>query len=389
MSAVKNLSLIDPPFLIGLSVVTLTVFVASWSRPRQGWLRWTFRGLGVVLPILMAASAVNARYAYFPTVAAVFGRDAIDQISPAQLHQLEFAAGSRTSGLGRSLGARLALAGSSGDLHLDHGVVAPFTIPATVSRFRARTALVYLPPAYFATPRPQLPVIELLHGTPGSPADWTRAGFADLTADAYASQHDGYAPILVMPDVNGGWTSDSECVNGTRGQVQTYLTVDVRDAIIARFHTRADAAGWAIAGFSEGAYCALQIGLRHPDLYGAIGDFSGEEGPSVPGGLQRLFAGTVQQAEQQAALYNPAVLLKHWNDPVRPPIWFEVGTDDITAHAMTSLDRLALADGFDTRFVVQQGADHGFASWRDALRDSLPWFAHMMAVPASPLTNSA
>ena len=380
MAGVKNLSIIDPPFLIGLSLVTVTVFVASWFRPRRGWLRWTIRGLGVALPILMAASAVNARYAYFPTVAAVMGRNAIDQVSPAQLHQLELATGPGTATRGRSVGARLALGGSSEGLRLNHGVVVPFAIPATHSHFHARTAEVYLPPAYFVTPRPQLPVIELLHGTPGSPADWTRAGLADLTADAYAAQHDGYTPILVMPDVNGSWTSDSECVNGTRGQVQTYLTVDVRDAIITQLHTRADAAGWAIAGFSEGAYCALQIGLRHPDLYGAIGDFSGEGGPSVRGGPQRLFAGTAQQAAQQATQYNPAMLLKHWDDRVRPPIWFEVGTNDITAHAMTSLDLLALADGFNTHFVVQQGTDHSFASWRDAFRDALPWFANLMSM---------
>ena len=167
-----------------------------------------------------------------------------------------------------------------------------FTIPATISHFHARTAEIYLPPAYFDVPRPRLPVIELLHGTPGSPADWTRGAAADVTADAYAAQHGGVAPILVMPDVNGGWRADSECVDGKRGNAQTYLTVDVRDAVIARFHTRSDARGWAIAGLSEGGYCALQIGLRHPDLYQTIGDFSGEEGPSTPGGLQRLFAGS-------------------------------------------------------------------------------------------------
>jgi S-formylglutathione hydrolase FrmB len=389
MSAVKNLSLIDPPFLVGISLVTVTVFVASWLQVRRGWLRWTVRALGVALPILMAASAVNARYAYFPTVAAAFGRNAVDELSSSQLRQLELTSGPAAGALGRSAGSRLALAHTSETPQLQHGVVVPFNIPATRSRFHARTAQVYLPPAYFATPQPELPVIELLHGTPGSPADWTRAGFADITADAYAAQHDGYAPILVMPDVNGSWTSDSECVNGKRGQVQTYLTSDVRDAIIARFHTRADAGGWSIAGFSEGAYCALQMGLRHPDLYGAIGDFSGEEGPSVRGGPQRLFTGTVQQAQQQVAQYNPAVLLRQWDNPIRPPIWFEVGSNDITARAMASLDLLARADRFDTAFVIQQGTDHSFASWRDAFRDALPWFAHLTSTPTPSNTRSA
>ena len=385
----RNLSVVDPPFLIGLGLVMLGMFVASWFRVQHGWLRWTVRVLGVVLSVVMVASALNARYAYLPTIAAVFGRTAMDQVSPAQLRQLELASGRPGGAVRGSGGPRLAFA-SGPDPDLRHGVVAAFKIPSTLSHFHARTAEVYLPPAYFESPRPHLPVIELLHGTPGSPADWTRAGFADVTADEYASAHQGLAPVLVMPDVNGGWRSDSECVNGKRGQVQTYLTYDVRDAVVARFHTRADAAGWAIAGFSEGAYCALQIGLRHPDLYSAIGDFSGEEGPSVSGGARSLFTGSRQQADQQAAQYDPAVLLRQWDRSVRPPIWFEVGTHDITSHAMASLDLMARADGFDTHFVIQQGTDHGFASWRDAIRDALPWFANRFATPsAADTTNGA
>jgi len=67
-----------------------------------------------------------------------------------------------------------------------------------------------------------------MHGTPGQPSDWTRASYADATALAFAEQHKGMAPILVMPDINGSLDADSECVNsGTYGQVETYLTQTV------------------------------------------------------------------------------------------------------------------------------------------------------------------
>jgi enterochelin esterase-like enzyme len=381
----RNLSVIDPPFLLGLGLVTAVVFVASWLPVRRWWMRWGIRALGVVLTTAMAASAVNARYAYLPTLAAALGRSATDQISSARLHALELAAGQKTGDAGRSIGGRLAASLGSLDPHLEQGVAMAFKIPATMSHFHARTAEVYLPPAYFEPPYPRLPVIELLHGSPGSPVDWTRGGFADVTADEYASEHHGFAPILVLPDVNGAWTADSECVDGRRGNAQTYLTVDVRNAVIARFHARRDARGWAIAGLSEGAYCAVQIGLRHPTLYGAIGDFSGETGPSVGGGvrgLQRLFRGTRAQALRQAASYNPAQILRRWNGLVRPPIWFEVGTDDNTAPAMVQLDLLARAHGFETRFVAQPASTHTFGSWREAFHDALPWFASLLGIPA-------
>jgi S-formylglutathione hydrolase FrmB len=374
----RNLSVIDPPFLVGLGLALVVVVGASWVGWRRPWLRWGLRGLGFVLAVLMVASAINARYAYFPTFATVFGRNASDQVSNNQLRSLELASGPAPRVGGRSFGVTLAKSHHAVGPVLGRGVVVSFTIPPTSSHFAARTAQVYLPPAYFQSPRPRLPVIELLHGTPGSPADWTRGGFADVTSDTYASQHHGLAPILVMPDVNGRWTSDSECVNGKPGQVQTYLTVDVRNAVIDRFHTRADARGWAIAGLSEGAFCALQIGLRHPTMYGAIGDFSGEEGPSVAGGVQHLFAGTYAQAHRQAATYDPAQLLRQWRGLARPPIWFEVGTNDVNLPAMMNLDLLARARGFETRFVAQPASTHSFAAWRNAFHDSLPWFAGLM-----------
>jgi len=320
----------------------------------------------------LSAAAVNARYAYLPTFAAVFGTNAAQQISPSRLRALEQASSGFRHHRERSVASGLAFSRGQVSL-LQHGVVVPFTIPATKSYFHARTAEVYLPPAYFESPRPRLPVIELLHGSPGSPADWTRGGFADVTADEYAAQHYGFAPVLVMPDVNGSWSADSECVNGNDGRAQVYLAVDVRNAVIARFHTRRDAGGWAIAGLSEGGYCALQLGLRHPNLYGSIGDFSGERGPLVTGGLSRLFTGTSQEVAHQAAQYDPVNILSGWHGAVRPAIWFEVGSADGNLVNAENLDLLARARGFATRFVVQQGADHSFDSWRQSFHDALPW----------------
>ena len=104
-----------------------------------------------------------------------------------------------------------------------HGAVILADIPGRSSGFHPRRAQVYLPPAWFTSPRPHLPVIELLHGTPGGPADWTRAADADVTAERWAAKHDGVAPIIVMPDVNGAFWADTECVNGTAGNATPYL----------------------------------------------------------------------------------------------------------------------------------------------------------------------
>ena len=370
-----DISVIDPPFLLALGAAALAVSVAGWRPAQRRWLRISVRGLGVVMTVLVTAAAINARFEYLPTWSSLFGKRAADQVSLAQLRQLEL------GGLGGSATGRLALAqAGSGDAR---GVVIPFVIPGTRSHFHARTAQVYLPPAYFRSRHERFPVIELLHGEPGSPADWTRGAYVDVTADDYAAQHHGLAPILVMPDTNGGWLRDSECVNGKRGQVQTYLTVDVHDAVVARLRARGNAQSWAIAGLSEGGYCALQIALRNPNFYRTVGDYSGGAGPSVFGGLHKLFVGTPAQVATRAAAYDPVVLLQHWNLAASAPaIWFEDGSQDKTLPAMAHQDELARRLGFDTHLALYSGPNHSFGFWGKSFADSLPWIAERITAPS-------
>jgi hypothetical protein len=125
------------------------------------------------------------------------------------------------------------------------------TIPGTVSKFHTGQAYVYLPPSWFGNPEPQLPVIELIAGIPGQPSDWTRAGYADTTSTAFAEQHHGKAPILVIPDNNGN-AQDTECSNSSLGDAETYLVKDVPAFMQASFNAAVGKHSLAVAGLSDG-----------------------------------------------------------------------------------------------------------------------------------------
>ena len=227
----KNISIVDWEFRAGIVAVAIAVLASSWFLFRRRMLRWIARAFCIPLILLYVAVSINAHYGYFPTVGTLLGRNAADQISAesfARLVQRYRHPQGHTRG-----DRRVATTWSHG--MPSRGVVISFRIPGTVSHFAARAGEVYLPPMWFTDPHPRLPVVELLHGSPGSPADWTRGGTADLTADAFAATHLGYAPILVMPDVNGAWRRDTECVNGPQGNAETYLTTDVRDAVVRAF----------------------------------------------------------------------------------------------------------------------------------------------------------
>ncbi len=386
--SVSSLSIVDWQFRAGIAFMVVVMLVASWLWLRRPLSRWTARAICVPLVVAFAAASVNAHYDYLPTLGALFGRNAADQVSAVGFQRLEFA--HLQSARHRHGHEYVRPEPASTPVGLpDRGVVISFSMPATVSHFPARIGQVYLPPVWFQDPHPRLPVIELLHGSPGSPADWTRGGLADVTADAYARTHRGFAPILVMPDVNGAtWSRDSECVNGPQGNAETYLTVDVRVAVVHAFGTRADAASWAVAGLSEGGSCALQMGLRHPDQFGVVGDFSGDDHPWVSGGLARLFRGTTpDQLLRAEQTYDPRALLAHWHAGNAPAIVFASGASDPVLAKMQRLVGQAWRDHIQVTLDVFPGG-HTFWLWDESFARTLPWIMEHLWSPDPRLVST-
>jgi len=240
-------------------------------------------------------------------------------------------------------------------------------------------------PAWFGRNHPQLPVIELLHGTPGDPSNWTKSSYADATALAFAEQHHGVAPILVMPDINGSWTGDSECVNSTMfGDVETYLTKTVPQYMRKNFNASAAAGSIAIAGLSEGGLCATTLALGHPKEYTAFANYSGDVSPtyqyvSTQQTIETLFGGS--QASYDA--HNPPYLLTHQRFTGLAG-WFEAGAQDSEGlQAARKLQGLAASAGIDTCLATPPGG-HDFALWKQAFSDSLPWLSWKLKLTPQP-----
>jgi len=339
--------------LVTLVVVLLLVFVLRTRIGRFSRLGRTAVVLVLsVLVLLGAGAGVNAHFDYFRTLGDVMGLPPSDEVELAAL-------------LART--ERPA-----------QGVVTTTVLPGRTSGFTARPGTIYVPPAWFARPRPELPVVVLLHGTPGTPQDWLDGGQAAATADAYAAAHGGSAPILVMPDINGGLDADSECVDGPVGKVETYLTVDVPAFVQQVFHTAAPGRGWAVAGLSEGGSCSLMLALRHPELFGTFGDYAGLAGPragdtndDTDSAVAQLFGGS----QQEFAAHEPSSLLAARRYPELGG-WFEVGDADAEPYAATQrLVPEARRAGIATCEVVVPGGGHTFDVFSRAFSDSLPWIA--------------
>ena len=350
-------------------VFSLIWMVIGW---RSGT-RWPRVASVAALPatVLMALVLFNAFYFYFPTFSSLVGNPSVDQASTADMARIRIAANMR-----HPISPKRAPTGAS-----VHGVTLAVDFPAPTSHFVTTTGWVYLPPAWFGPHRSQLPVIELIGGTPTSSAEWLRGVRVDRFSDDFAARHQGMAAVLVMIDDNGGLTADTECVDRPGSMAETYALVDVRRTMVNRFKVTANPRRWGIAGVSEGGMCALNIGLRHPHEFTVIGNFSGEPRPSLgstSNTLNVLFGGS----RAKRAAYEPNHYLKKFRYPDKH-VMFVVGTEDAGRRSIINQAVLARRSGMHVAFRLVKGG-HTFRVFGAAFEEFLP-FAWRALSP--PVTN--
>ncbi len=241
------------------------------------------------------------------------------------------------------------------------GVLVAVNPPAGRSHFAHRPGSVYLPPAFFTAARAQLPVIIMLAGTPGSPSQWPTAGRAVATADAFAAAHSGKAPILLFVDNNGSVTGDTECVDGPRGNAETYLTVDVPAFVTRTLKVQRSPDRWAVAGFSEGGTCALDLTLAHPLTFRHLVDLAGDAAPTMG-----------DAAHTRSTLFGGSAAAMREHDPRR--LFARLHETDMTAWfaaADSDEDRVGIARdmaaaGARAGLTVHQFAGSGGHNWQFA-----------------------
>ena len=170
--------------------------------------------------------------------------------------------------------------------------------------------------------------------------------------------------IVVAPNANGGWLTDSEMLNKAGGpQTETYLTRTVVGYVDAHFRTVAGRAGRAIGGMSSGGYGALNLGLRDQDVYSVI---LSEMPYGDPGraALTLLGGSRARWAANSPDRYIPTMTFYH-----RVATDLLTGPDDSQRREAARLARMLRARGQPTAFTLVPGAGH---TWRSAARE-LPY----------------
>ncbi len=334
--------------LLLLTAVALALALLSWRR--GGWARWVAGSLSVLFVALTALVGANTTLGAYPTLADLLGVPRYPSPSSIQAED-----------------------------DRENGALATIEVPDPASHFGAYFAQVWLPPQYFTQPTTRFPVAILMHGNPGRDTDWLDGGAAAETG--LESARAGHPVILVFPTVLQKPTGDSLCVDTeSQGHAETYVVKDVVAAVDDQLRTLPDAAHRTIGGFSMGGFCALNLGLKHPDVFSVVLAFSPLtvcEPDAIEGGNEELF-GTPDWQDLVAA-NSPADYVGSLDAAKGPAVWLDAGDAETEiVGPMTELGTELAARGFTVQVHTQPGG-HDFGVWAAALKASLPWAAAQMA----------
>lgn len=234
---------------------------------------------------------------------------------------------------------------------------------------------VWLPPQYDdpAYRHRKFPVVELLPGYPGSAKAWF--GAMRTHEQLLPLMRGGeVAPfILVAPRTNLLAGVDTGCAN-VPGQVNadSWLSVDVPKMVKDNFRVQPAPHGWAVAGYSAGAHCAVKLAVAHPDRYRAAVSMSGYNDPI--GERNSLAA----QTPALRAANNPFLLLR--KAAVPPPVALYLsGQPGDGYQAGAALESVAKAPTtVRVVFLPRSAGGHTMELWRPQVDTVFRWLTLQM-----------
>ena len=347
----------DSRLLTALLIILSVVLLVSAIRFRLLPVRILCGALSIMVAMTGGIAAVNYYYGYYTTWGGLW----------ADVH-------GSTGNLG------VISTATSNTATVQAGRIGYINLPGKLSGYD-RKGLLYLPPQYgeaqYAHVR--FPVVELFHGTPGTPLAWNTVLHISKIMNSLLAKHLIGPMVLVMPAINGsGHNGYQDCVNGPGGvNDETYVTKDVRADVLAHYRVSKDSYEWGLGGYSSGGFCAANIALRHRGSYGAAaiidGYFRAADG----------LAGVALNHSEPLEAANSPLYLAEGLSPATSPLpafWIAAGSHNVTDYQTARVFATAVDRIEQVPFIKLDAGDTANA-WGAALPVSLTWLWQQLAPP--------
>ena len=209
-----------------------------------------------------------------------------------------------------------------------------------------RDVIVFLPPSYAREATRRYPVVYALHGYSIGAEQWTQEIHVPQTIEGAFAQGT-QDMIVVLPDSKTVYNGSMYSSSATTGDFERFVSHDVVTYIDAHYRTIPERQARGLVGHSMGGYGAARIGMKHPDVFGALYMMSpcclspmGAGGPGpAEGTKERAIAGerraTAAQSPADLAAQSPGFAAAQYAtaaawapDPKHPPLYFDLPTKD-------------------------------------------------------------
>jgi S-formylglutathione hydrolase FrmB len=199
-----------------------------------------------------------------------------------------------------------------------------------------REVIVFLPPGYQKDKKRRYPVVYALHGFSIGAEQWTHEIHVPQTIEG-AVANGAQEMIVVLPDSktvhNGSMYSSSV----TTGDFEKFIYHDVVAYIDAHYRTIPDRRSRGLVGHSMGGYGASRIGMKYPDVFGALYIMSpccmSARAAGPPNSdLEKAVAAIKSPADEEKLPFFVRAQLASaaaWSpDPTNPPFYLDLPTKD-------------------------------------------------------------
>jgi len=209
-----------------------------------------------------------------------------------------------------------------------------------------RDVIVFLPPGYAAQKSRRYPVVYALHGYSIGAEQWTHEIHVPQTIEGAVAKGSPEM-IVVLPDSKTIYNGSMYSSSVTTGDFEKFIAHDVVAYIDAHYRTLPNRESRGLVGHSMGGYGASRIGMKHPEVFGALYIMSPCCMSSMTGGgpgpADQMKERAIANEKKVAAAKSPADLAAQspgfaaaqyataaaWApDPKNPPLYFDLPTKD-------------------------------------------------------------
>jgi len=209
-----------------------------------------------------------------------------------------------------------------------------------------RDVIIFLPPSYAKDKNRRYPVVYALHGYSIGAEQWTHEIHVPQTIEGAFAQG-AQEMIVVLPDSKTIYNGSMYSSSVTTGDFEKFIWHDVVSYIDAHYRTIPKRESRGLAGHSMGGYGASRIGMKHPDVFGALYIMSpccmSPMTGGGPGPADQMKERTIAAEKKVAAAKTPADLAAQspgfgavqyataaaWApNPKNPPLYFDLPTKE-------------------------------------------------------------